>query len=91
VRAAELAARLPRKLAGPGVELLLHGRDIVALAEVCKTLNHHGAHVVRLIHDLAVPSGVSDLIHHVGRNPLDLLVNNAGIAIVKPFCENHIG
>jgi NAD(P)-dependent dehydrogenase (short-subunit alcohol dehydrogenase family) len=43
--------------------------------------------VVRLIHDLAVPSGVSDLIHHVGRNSLDLLVNNAGIAIVKPFCE----
>ena len=78
---------IAEKLAGPDVELLLHGRDTVALAEVCKTLNHHGAHVVRLIHDLAVPSGVSDLIHHVGRNPLDLLVNNAGIAIVKPFCE----
>lgn len=78
---------IAEKLAGPDVELLLHGRDTVALAEVCKTLNHHGAHVVRLIHDLAVPSGLSDLIHHVGRNPLDLLVNNAGIAIVKPFCE----
>jgi NAD(P)-dependent dehydrogenase (short-subunit alcohol dehydrogenase family) len=23
----------------------------------------------------------------VGKNPVDLLVNNAGIAIVKPFCE----
>jgi NAD(P)-dependent dehydrogenase (short-subunit alcohol dehydrogenase family) len=78
---------IAEELAGPDVELLLHGRDTVALAEVCKTVNRHGAHVVRLIHDLAVPSGVSDLIHHVGRNPLDLLVNNAGIAIVKPFCE----
>ena len=75
------------KLARPDVELLLHGRDPVALAEVCNAVKHHCAHVVRLIHDLAVPSGVSDLIHHVGRNPLDLLVNNAGIAIVKPFCE----
>jgi NAD(P)-dependent dehydrogenase (short-subunit alcohol dehydrogenase family) len=78
---------IAEELAGPDVELLLHGRDTVALADVCKTVNQHGAHVVRLIHDLAVPSGVSDLIHHVGRNPLNLLVNNAGIAIVKPFCE----
>jgi 3-oxoacyl-[acyl-carrier protein] reductase len=78
---------IAEKLAGPDVELLLHGRDAVALAEVCKTVKHHCAHVVRLIHDLAVPSGVSDLIHHVGRSPLNLLVNNAGIAIVKPFCE----
>jgi NAD(P)-dependent dehydrogenase (short-subunit alcohol dehydrogenase family) len=78
---------IAEELAGPDVELLLHGRDTVALAEVCKTVNRLGAHVIRLIHDLAVPSGVSDLIHHVGRNPLDLLVNNAGIAIVKPFCE----
>jgi short-subunit dehydrogenase len=78
---------IAEKLAGPDIELLLHGRDTVALAEVCKAVKHHCAHVVRLIHDLAVPSGVSDLIHHVGRNPVDLLVNNAGIAIVKPFCE----
>jgi NAD(P)-dependent dehydrogenase (short-subunit alcohol dehydrogenase family) len=78
---------IAEKLAGPDVELLLHGRDTVALAEVCKAVMHHCARGVRLIHDLAVPSGVSDLIHHVGRNPLNLLVNNAGIAIVKPFCE----
>jgi short-subunit dehydrogenase len=78
---------IAEKLTGPDVELLLHGRDTVALAEVCNAVKHHCAHVVRLIHDLAVPSGVSDLIHHVGRNPLDLLVNNAGIAIVNPFCE----
>ena len=74
-------------LAGPDVELLLHGRDTVALAEVYEAVKHGGARVVRLIHDLAVSSGVSDLIDQVGKNPLDLLVNNAGIAIVKPFCE----
>jgi len=34
---------IAEKLAGPDVELLLHGRDTVALAEVCETLNHHGA------------------------------------------------
>jgi NAD(P)-dependent dehydrogenase (short-subunit alcohol dehydrogenase family) len=75
------------KLAAPDVTLLLHGRDTVALADVCKSLKQNCANVIRLIHDLAVSSGVSDLIAEVGKDPLDLLVNNAGIAIVKPFGE----
>jgi NAD(P)-dependent dehydrogenase (short-subunit alcohol dehydrogenase family) len=50
-------------------------------------VNPRCGRVVRLIHDLAVSSGVSDLITAVGSDPLDLLVNNAGIAIVKPFGE----
>src|SRR6266702_4047214 len=74
-------------LAGPDVELLLHGRDTVALAEVCEAVKPRCAHVTRLIHVLAVPSGVSDLIDQVGKKRIDLLVNNAGIAVVKPFCE----
>ena len=78
---------IAEKLAGADVELLLHGRDTVALAEVCTAVKHNCGRVVRLIHDLAVPSGVSDLIDQVGKKPLNLLVNNAGIAIVKPFCE----
>jgi NAD(P)-dependent dehydrogenase (short-subunit alcohol dehydrogenase family) len=78
---------IAENLAGADVELLLHGRDTVALAEVCAAVKDRCAHVIRLIHDLAVPSGVSDLIDQVGKNPLDLLVNNAGIAILKPFCE----
>jgi NAD(P)-dependent dehydrogenase (short-subunit alcohol dehydrogenase family) len=69
------------------VTLLLHGRDTVALAKACESVKPRCAHVVRLIHDLAVSSGVADLIASVGKEPLDLLVNNAGIAIVKPFGE----
>ena len=78
---------IAEKLAANDVQLLLHGRDTVALAEVCDSINDRCARVVRLIHDLAVPPGISDLIDQVGKNPVDLLVNNAGIAIVKPFCE----
>ena len=78
---------IAEKLAANDVQLLLHGRDTVALAEVCDLINDRCARVVSLIHDLAVPSGISDLIDQVGKNPVDLLVNNAGIAIVKPFCE----
>ncbi len=78
---------IAEKLAKPDVTLLLQGRDTVALAETCKSVTSHCARVISLIHDLAVPKGVSDLIAEVGGNPLDLLVNNAGIAIVKPFGE----
>src|SRR5439155_7945906 len=78
---------IAEKLAAPDVMLLLHGRDTVALADVCKSVSARCACVGRLIHDLAVASGVADLIAEVGKDPLDLLVNNAGVAIVKPFGE----
>src|SRR6266436_7905053 len=78
---------IAEKLAASDVELLLHGRDTVALADVCNSVKPSCARVLRLIHDLAVTSGVADLIAEVGKDPLDLLVNNAGVAVVKPFGE----
>jgi short-subunit dehydrogenase len=78
---------IAEKLAAPEVTLLLHGRDTIALAKTRKSVESHCAGVVPLIHDLAVESGVSNLINKVGPKPIDLLVNNAGIAIVKPFAE----
>ena len=75
------------KLAAPDVTLLLHGRDTVALAETCKVVQSRCAAVVKLIHDLATEKGVSNLISQVGGDPLDVLINNAGIAVVKPFRE----
>jgi short-subunit dehydrogenase len=78
---------IAEKLAGPDVILLLHGRDTIALAETCKSVEACGARGVQLIHDLAMPRGVAKLIEEVGSEPVDLLVNNAGIAVVKPFAE----
>ena len=78
---------IAEKLAGKDVELLLHGRDTVALAETRKIVEPQCAKVTLLIHDLATARGVSDLVAEVGRHPIDLLVNNAGIAVVKPFTE----
>jgi 3-oxoacyl-[acyl-carrier protein] reductase len=78
---------IAEKLAGKDVELLLHGRDAVALIQTRKIVEPQCAKVTLLIHDLATSRGVSDLIAEVARAPIDLLVNNAGIAIVKPFTE----
>jgi short-subunit dehydrogenase len=78
---------IAERLAAPDVALLLHGRDTIALANVCNSAKTQCAKVVPLIYDLALVSGVSKLIAEVGSEPIDLLVNNAGIAIVKPFTE----
>jgi len=78
---------IAEKLAAPDVTLLLHGRDTIALAETCKSVKSRCARVISLIHDLALSKGVSGLIAEVGEDPLDLLVNNAGIAVAKPFGE----
>ena len=78
---------IAEKLAAPDVTLLLHGRDTAALAQTCKAVEPKCANVVRLIHDLAIAKGVANLIAEVGSEPLHVLVNNAGIAIVKPFGE----
>ncbi len=78
---------IAEKLAGPDTTMLLHGRDTVALAETRKMVEPKCAKVIPLIHDLATRPGVSNLISQVGADPLDALVNNAGIAVVKPFRE----
>ncbi len=78
---------IAENLAAPDVELFLHGRDTAALAQVCKLVKARCASLVSLIHDIATPAGVSELIEEMGSKPLDLLVNNAGVAVVKPFAE----
>jgi NAD(P)-dependent dehydrogenase (short-subunit alcohol dehydrogenase family) len=77
---------IAEKLAAADVTLLLHGRDTVALAGTCKAVQSRCG-VVKLIHDLATEKGVAGLISQVGDDPLDVLINNAGIAVVKPFRE----
>jgi NAD(P)-dependent dehydrogenase (short-subunit alcohol dehydrogenase family) len=78
---------ITEKLTAPDVELLLHGRDNVALAEVCKSVKARSGNVVKLAHDLAIKAGVCRLIDAVGSAPLNLLINNAGVAVVKPYTE----
>jgi len=82
-----IGSAIAEKLAAADIELLLHGRDTVALDKVCKSVGSRCARMTKLVHDLATTRGVADLIAQVGSAPLNVLVNNAGVAIVKPFCE----
>jgi short-subunit dehydrogenase len=75
------------KLAAPGRTLLLHGRDGDALARTRQSVEAKGGQTVSLCYDLRDPVMVQKLIDEVGSSPLDALINNAGIAIVKPLAE----
>jgi 3-oxoacyl-[acyl-carrier protein] reductase len=77
---------ISEKLAADDVELLLHGRDTVALAQTRNAVEPECAKVMLLVHDLATSHGISNLVAEVGEQ-INLLVNNAGVAVVKPFTE----
>lgn len=76
---------IAEKLAAPDTTLLLHGRDRKALAETCGRIEAKGARGIQLSSDLTDKSQIEKLIEDVEREPLDALINNAGIAVVKPF------
>ncbi|MEZ4386937.1 MAG: SDR family NAD(P)-dependent oxidoreductase [Candidatus Krumholzibacteriia bacterium] len=73
------------RLAGPGVTLLLHGRDRSALDRVAGEVGERGAEAEALVADLVDPVAVIALADLVASQPLDVLVNNAGAAVVGPL------
>jgi len=73
------------RLAAPGRLLLLHGRDREALEETCRLVRAKGGEAIEIVADLSAASGVDDIVAQVGRESLDLLVNNAGVTAVAPL------
>jgi short-subunit dehydrogenase len=76
---------IAQKIASKETSLLLHGRDRAALAAVSRAVEAVGSASQALVFDLRNPTAVDELIAAVGDEPLDALINNAGIAIVKPL------
>lgn len=76
---------IAEKLSGEGATLLLHGRDEKALAETCGRVDAKGGQPITFLCDLREPREIEKMVAEIGSEPLDALINNAGIAIVKPF------
>ena len=76
---------IAEKLADEGRTLLLHGRDREALAETCRLVEGKSAGAVPLAYDLRQPAEIQRMVDGIGGGALDALINNAGIAFVKPL------
>ncbi|MBA2270210.1 MAG: SDR family oxidoreductase [Chthoniobacterales bacterium] len=72
-------------LAGEGITLLLHGRDEAALAATRQLVEAKGGRATTLAFDLRDRGQINEMVAQANAEPLDALVNNAGIAVVKPY------
>ncbi|MFQ5454466.1 MAG: SDR family oxidoreductase [Candidatus Zixiibacteriota bacterium] len=74
-------------LATENYKLFLQGRDEKGLSKSCKLVTDEGGKAVPIIADLSSSQGVDTVVNMTNKKPLDLIVNNAGMAVVKPFEE----
>ncbi|MCP5050222.1 MAG: SDR family oxidoreductase [bacterium] len=75
------------KLAGEGFHSFLQGRDPEALNESGRLVETNGGKATAITAELSNTKDIQALVETVGGEPLDLLVNNAGMARVKPVQE----
>ncbi len=73
------------KLACEGCKIFLHGRDKKMLQETSEKISDCGTELI--LSDLSNPEGVNTILKAVGETKISVLVNNAGLAVVKPFEE----
>jgi 3-oxoacyl-[acyl-carrier protein] reductase len=76
---------IAEKLASPERTLFLHGRNREALAKTCRLVASKAGKAVPLSYDLRRAIRIEKLVEAIGPEPLDALINNAGVAMVKPF------
>ena len=78
------------RLAGPNTHLILHGRDQKALDQTAALAREKGAYTETVICDLADSIAVQKIAQTLAAQPIKVLINNAGIAVVKPLTEHSL-
>jgi NAD(P)-dependent dehydrogenase (short-subunit alcohol dehydrogenase family) len=74
-------------LVSEGYHIILHGRDEAALFETSKMVAEKGGTAEAIKADLSQPGAIDSMMEILGEKPLDLLINNAGIALTSPLMD----
>ncbi|WP_374711614.1 SDR family NAD(P)-dependent oxidoreductase [Symbiobacterium terraclitae] len=83
-----LGAAVARRLAEAGADVAVHyHRDLPGAAQTAEAVRAAGRRALLLAADLSRPKEAEELVAHVADawSGLDLLVNNAGVAPVRPW------
>jgi NAD(P)-dependent dehydrogenase (short-subunit alcohol dehydrogenase family) len=79
---------IPLQLARDGAEVLVHGRDAARGAETVDAITSEGGKASFAAADLSDAADVRRLANEVG--DVDILINNAGIALFAPTAELEV-
>lgn len=78
------------KLGQPGNHLILHGRDKIELETTWSSVLDQGAEAEVVFCDLADSAHVVQMAQLLAASPIDIIVHNAGIAVVRPYSEHSL-
>ena len=71
------------KLAEKDTHLFIHGRNTKDLAETAALVKETAGRVTQILADFSTTGGCDKLVLEAGDEPFDVLVNNAGMAVIK--------
>ena len=83
-----IGTEFARALAARGCDLVLVARRADRLESLAKELGSVGVEL--LVADLASDQGLKDVAQRLADQPVELLVNNAGVATSGPFAETDL-
>ncbi|MDM7972371.1 MAG: SDR family NAD(P)-dependent oxidoreductase, partial [candidate division Zixibacteria bacterium] len=75
------------RLAGPGRTIVVQGRDRRALEETVRLVRGKGGIGEAIAARLDTAQGAADVLAALGKGPVEVLVNNAGVSRVAPVGE----
>jgi uncharacterized protein len=86
-----IGAAYARLLAAEGYDLVLVARDAERLGRLADELTgQHGTEALTLPADLATESGCAAVEARLRAEPVDVLVNNAGMSLNRPFLKSSV-